>query len=199
MTCFSNAASWPREWDWSLYCQRHCDAAWRDFRSIFSRSWPRHYTLSESPLYYVPDSALLQNAGKGSHPMDKEDATGNQMTDDRGAKLHILVTDDSMANRKLLQKLLERRGHTCILAADGRQAVDLVRESLQSTGKRFDMILLDCEMPTMVRVLVVPTCVCIPPVFFHFSSRFCFLSLCLTHTTAGWTVSSSALLCETPI
>ncbi len=57
--------------------------------------------------------------------------------------LRVLVAEDNPVNRRLVQALLEHRGHTPILAADGREAVTaLERES-------FDAVLMDVEMPGM--------------------------------------------------
>lgn len=60
----------------------------------------------------------------------------------------ILVVDDSVTNRKLCQRLLERSGHTTEGACDGREAVNMVKSSMK-TGNLFDCILLDYEMPVM--------------------------------------------------
>jgi CheY-like chemotaxis protein len=64
-------------------------------------------------------------------------------------ELNILVVDDSNTNRKLCMRLLERHGHTCIGACDGKEAVTLVTDSLRNNGSPFDCILLDYEMPNM--------------------------------------------------
>jgi adenylate cyclase len=53
----------------------------------------------------------------------------------------ILVVDDSPENRDLLARRLTREGHAVTLASDGREALSLV------VPGRFDLILLDLEMP----------------------------------------------------
>uniref|UniRef100_A0A7S4EIY1 histidine kinase n=1 Tax=Pseudo-nitzschia australis TaxID=44445 RepID=A0A7S4EIY1_9STRA len=60
----------------------------------------------------------------------------------------VLVVDDSVTNRKLCQRLLERNGHTTEGANNGADAVTMVKESLES-GNFYDCILLDYEMPVM--------------------------------------------------
>jgi class 3 adenylate cyclase len=55
----------------------------------------------------------------------------------------ILVVDDNEINRDLLARRLTRDGHQVVTAADGRQALDLIR--LQP----FDLILLDIIMPEL--------------------------------------------------
>jgi len=62
--------------------------------------------------------------------------------------LHVLVVDDSLTNRKLCQRLLQRNGHTTDGASDGKEAVEMVKESMRN-GKYYDSILLDYEMPVM--------------------------------------------------
>jgi class 3 adenylate cyclase len=55
----------------------------------------------------------------------------------------LLVVDDNKVNRLLLARGLEQQGHTVVVAENGRQALEMVR-----AGK-FDMVLLDIQMPEM--------------------------------------------------
>jgi CheY-like chemotaxis protein len=57
--------------------------------------------------------------------------------------MRILLVEDGLANRKLAQGLLERRGHEVTVAEDGQQALD--RLAHQS----FDLILMDVQMPVL--------------------------------------------------
>jgi signal transduction histidine kinase/DNA-binding response OmpR family regulator len=55
----------------------------------------------------------------------------------------ILLAEDGLVNRKVAVNLLEQRGHSIVVALNGREAVEaLGRES-------FDLILMDVEMPEM--------------------------------------------------
>jgi signal transduction histidine kinase/ActR/RegA family two-component response regulator len=57
--------------------------------------------------------------------------------------LRILLAEDHPVNRRLAQRLLEKQGHTVILAEDGRQALAvLAREAI-------DLVLMDVQMPCM--------------------------------------------------
>ena len=56
----------------------------------------------------------------------------------------VLVVDDSSLNRKVMTKALMAAGHRCIEAEDGSEAVRLV-----DSGKLFDVILMDSQMPLM--------------------------------------------------
>jgi len=60
-----------------------------------------------------------------------------------GARLHVLVAEDTPVNQRLAFRLLERLGHTCVLADNGVEAVEAYRR------ERFDAILMDVQMPEM--------------------------------------------------
>lgn len=54
-----------------------------------------------------------------------------------------MVAEDNVVNRRLLTRLLEKRGHQVTIAASGRAAVDT------TGGECFDSILMDVQMPEM--------------------------------------------------
>jgi len=57
--------------------------------------------------------------------------------------LRVLLAEDNHVNQKLALQLLAKMGHQAVLAANGREAVELVRHS------EFDLILMDIQMPVM--------------------------------------------------
>jgi CheY-like chemotaxis protein len=57
--------------------------------------------------------------------------------------LRILVAEDNLTNQKLVARMLEKNGHSVVLAGDGFQALDEVRRSA------FDLVLMDIQMPGM--------------------------------------------------
>ncbi|MHC4960153.1 MAG: response regulator, partial [Planctomycetota bacterium] len=57
--------------------------------------------------------------------------------------LRILVADDSAVNREVLAAQLDELGHDPFVVEDGEKAVDAVER------ERFDMVLMDFEMPGM--------------------------------------------------
>jgi two-component system, sensor histidine kinase and response regulator len=59
--------------------------------------------------------------------------------------LRILLAEDNPPTRKLMQHLLERRGHTVVLATNGKEAV----ETLEKEGATIDLVLMDVQMPEM--------------------------------------------------
>ena len=54
---------------------------------------------------------------------------------------YVLVVDDDSVNRLLLSRSLEREGHRCATAENGRQALEILR------AEAFDAVLLDVVMP----------------------------------------------------
>jgi CheY-like chemotaxis protein len=57
--------------------------------------------------------------------------------------LHVLVAEDNPVNQRIVQQLLRKRKLTVTLADDGRQAVDAFQAG------RFDLVLMDVQMPEM--------------------------------------------------
>jgi len=60
----------------------------------------------------------------------------------------ILVVDDAPMNRKLLTRLLLKRGHEVGMAENGLEACNKVVAAMNE-GKRYDTILMDFQMPVM--------------------------------------------------
>ncbi|MBF0127727.1 MAG: response regulator, partial [Magnetococcales bacterium] len=58
--------------------------------------------------------------------------------------LRVLVVDDALDNRMLLQAYFEREGHRVTFAENGREAVDRC-----FGGDAFDLIIMDIQMPVM--------------------------------------------------
>jgi two-component system sensor histidine kinase/response regulator len=57
--------------------------------------------------------------------------------------LRVLVAEDNPVNQKLTLTLLQKRGHSVVVANNGLQAL----QALEST--EFDLILMDVQMPEM--------------------------------------------------
>jgi CheY-like chemotaxis protein/HPt (histidine-containing phosphotransfer) domain-containing protein len=57
--------------------------------------------------------------------------------------LHVLLAEDTVANQKIVKRILGKRGHTVAIARNGREVVEMVR------GHAFDIILMDVQMPVM--------------------------------------------------
>ena len=57
--------------------------------------------------------------------------------------LRILVAEDNPINQRFAVGLLEKHGHTVVLASNGREAVTAV------LGGGIDLVLMDVQMPEM--------------------------------------------------
>jgi CheY-like chemotaxis protein len=66
-------------------------------------------------------------------------AVGNKNI--RGTALKILLAEDNPVNQRLAERLLRKKGHHVVLAADGKEVLEILdRES-------FDLVLMDVQMP----------------------------------------------------
>lgn len=68
--------------------------------------------------------------------------TDSDSIDRLGGK-RVLVVEDNAANQKLVSLILAKAGYAFDVVADGSEALAAVRE------KRYDLILMDCQMPVM--------------------------------------------------
>jgi signal transduction histidine kinase/ligand-binding sensor domain-containing protein/DNA-binding response OmpR family regulator len=86
--------------------------------------------------------AILTSLGAPSPAPTGRLVTVHSMRENR-RPLRILLAEDNAVNQTLAIRLLEKRGHSVVLAVNGREAVE--------TWKRepFDLILMDVQMPEM--------------------------------------------------
>ncbi|MFX4906756.1 response regulator, partial [Acinetobacter baumannii] len=64
---------------------------------------------------------------------------------DKFAHLRVLVAEDNPVNRMVIKGLLGKLNIVPIFAENGVEACDAV----QGASERFNLILMDCEMPEM--------------------------------------------------
>ena len=62
---------------------------------------------------------------------------------ERRRRLRILLAEDNPVNRKLVVRLLEKEGHTVVVADNGRQALEALE------GADVDLVIMDVQMPEM--------------------------------------------------
>ncbi len=67
-------------------------------------------------------------------------------TNDQGS---LLVVDDNALNRDILTRRLEQRGYVVTVAEEGQQALNIILQ------KKFDLVLLDIEMPGIDGIMVL--------------------------------------------
>jgi CheY-like chemotaxis protein len=57
--------------------------------------------------------------------------------------LQILLVEDNVINQKVASRMLEKNGHTVVVASNGKEALRAVEAG------RFDAVLMDVQMPEM--------------------------------------------------
>ena len=55
----------------------------------------------------------------------------------------ILIAEDNPVNQKIAKSMIARLGHSAVVANNGREALEMLR------GERFDLVLMDVQMPEM--------------------------------------------------
>jgi PAS domain S-box-containing protein len=63
--------------------------------------------------------------------------------------MRILVAEDNAVNQRLIRRLLVKKGHKVDIANNGKEAVEVFREKLSIPGDKFQLILMDIQMPVM--------------------------------------------------
>ncbi|TGK82657.1 response regulator [Leptospira noumeaensis] len=62
---------------------------------------------------------------------------------------HVLIAEDNSLNQKFIVKLFEKENIKTSVATNGIEVIQLLDESLVHIDNRFDMILMDIQMPLM--------------------------------------------------
>jgi len=78
---------------------------------------------------------------KGAIPMITRNSLQGSL--ETSASLRVLLAEDNLVNQRLAVRLLEKRGHSVVVAGNGREAL----AAFESGG--FDLILMDLQMPEM--------------------------------------------------
>jgi len=92
-----------------------------------------------------PSELLDAIFGALSNPSDilNPSAATQDLPPERMRGMTVLLAEDNAVNRKLATTLLEKRGHTVVVAENGQEALDaLERENI-------DLVLMDVQMPVM--------------------------------------------------
>ena len=107
--------------------------------------------ISQKTLYQVvaqvlgapatPDHTLAPASGKDL--MDKPPFTPAALPGASTTPLRVLLAEDNFVNQKLAVTMLEKRGHTVVVANDGYEALEALAQD------HFDLVLMDVHMPRM--------------------------------------------------
>jgi signal transduction histidine kinase/ligand-binding sensor domain-containing protein/ActR/RegA family two-component response regulator len=89
--------------------------------------------------FYIKVEEVLEEEVRGSVPVKDyeraEEVSGDSKT--------ILLVEDNATNQKVASKMLQRKGFKVICADNGINALEILKE------QRFDLILMDLQMPEM--------------------------------------------------
>lgn len=85
-------------------------------------------------------------------PAQASSSTGTdpqQTDDDSGAGGMILLVEDNKMNQLVASKALARLGYSFEIANDGTEAVNAIRAHRCDAERRYEAVLMDCQMPIM--------------------------------------------------
>ena len=94
----------------------------------------------------VKQSTLAETIARvlgGSREENPSPARTSHKSLDGCGGLRVLLAEDNIVNQKLAVRLIEKRGHTVVVANDGVEALEKVQ------SQRFDLVLMDVQMPKM--------------------------------------------------
>ena len=92
--------------------------------------------IRQSELREAIARVLGAKEQKGAIPL----VTRNSLQDARDP-LRVLLVEDNAVNRLLATRLLEKRGHRVVMAANGREALDALE------NESYDLVFMDVQMP----------------------------------------------------
>ena len=92
----------------------------------------------------VPLGAVIRRGGGVLGGALPQAGTGLEPIDETGeSPMRVLVVEDNRTNAKVAGRMLERLGCSVNIAANGKEAFDMV------AGFTYDLVFMDCQMPVM--------------------------------------------------
>jgi CheY-like chemotaxis protein len=86
---------------------------------------------------------LLARALDHFAPADVQTQSVRSEPDSPHSGMNILLAEDNAVNQMVMQRLLNKRGHRVVIAANGRAALEIFQH------EPFDLIFMDVQMPEM--------------------------------------------------
>ena len=87
-------------------------------------------------------AALLRVLGHGGQETAAALVTRHTLRES-SQKLHVLVAEDNRVNQTLMVRVLQKMGHSSVVASNGREALSL------AFSQKFDVVFMDVQMPEM--------------------------------------------------
>ena len=95
-----------------------------------------------SRFHFTARFTLAQEAGElVSAPLAEPVSMASSRGEER--PLRVLLAEDNIVNQRLAVRILEKRGHSAVVACNGKEALQLLER------EPFDLVLMDLEMPQM--------------------------------------------------
>jgi CheY-like chemotaxis protein len=95
----------------------------------------------------LKDDLLAAILAALSHPQgeigDSPDLASRHSLRASARKLRILVAEDNPVNQTVIMRMLQKMGHTPVLAPNGKEALEL------ASTEKFDLVFMDVQMPLM--------------------------------------------------
>ena len=103
--------------------------------------------LKEEPIPKIPQQESSMNSEKSiNNRSENEGFLENAVVSDttqKNVSTHVLLVEDNLVNQEVAKAILAKLNMTCEIANNGAEALTLASQ------KRFDLILMDCQMPIM--------------------------------------------------
>jgi CheY-like chemotaxis protein/HPt (histidine-containing phosphotransfer) domain-containing protein len=87
--------------------------------------------------------AIMTAMGIASAEKVEPGPASDELPADGRRSLHILLAEDNAINQRMTTRILEKQGHSVVVADDGAQAVRAIESD------EFDLVLMDVQMPIM--------------------------------------------------
>jgi len=102
----------------------------------------REFGVAHTLIKPIRQSELLNAIFQvlGEPPHSSAEAAGDVQP---AAALRVLLAEDNPINRRVAERLLQKKGHTTAVASNGREALERIR------AEPFDIVLMDVQMPDL--------------------------------------------------
>jgi CheY-like chemotaxis protein len=101
-----------------------------------------HKPVRRQDLAQAILTARTTGAGAAAGPQPRR-AHGGDAAAPQAGRVRVLLVEDNAVNQMVAEAMLERRGFEVVVAVNGREGVELFQ------GGRFDLVLMDIQMPEM--------------------------------------------------
>lgn len=122
-------------------------------KASFSTLLPASISVSLDAVLFDTNISFLEDGSKATVDFDRPPPGSQRSLDSNVNGLKILVAEDNFVNQKVLCKQLLKRGFVVIAANNGREALEALLQTKVwrdgGTERKFDIILMDLEMPVM--------------------------------------------------